>query len=610
MSRRLRFVARVLVFALAIPLITFFAEPSIARTAPKTLFHQAPVTAAPVEPGFPIDYVSVTFELAPEADVHHDHGPNDEHGGTAALAVRFRKAGVWASWQRILEDGAQAEGQWAGALVAGDDADAYQIRGLPAFARDARGGAVNTTDGPDVVVGIQRADAAAAATSCKSRADWKADESLRTSTRSYAPIQVLTVHHTATENDDPDPDARVRAIYTYHVRNNRWDDIGYQALISEAGAVYEGRWSGSDSTSCLAAAGTGSDFGHETADATSPIVTGAHTGGYNTGNFGIALLGTFTDSVAPKAAARTALVEYLAELADRHGIDPRAVIRYDNGTNAKDVKAISGHRDFVSTECPGGLLYADLPKIRDDVAAALAPAALTATITAPADASAHTVRTAGSTADVTFGAEAAGTTEPVRWAWTVDGATVATTSATFTTSLAVGEHTVEATATAESATARDTIVVTVAPPTIDVAYAERTVRGTKSGTYADTQTGDGVVEKVTEVESGGKVSKRYSYLEHRWNVHVTGGATVTLRITASATASGDGDAFRFDWSRDGGSSWSQGPRLVAGSSGTLSHALPSGLQGEILIRVIDTNRKSGTRSLDTVAVDHLLVQSL
>jgi len=357
-----RFVAALLVLAAASVLPVASAD---AVTRPKTLYHERPVSAAPVESGFPIDHVGVTFEIPVGADVGHD-GWGEERG--RAVHVRFRKDGVWGAWIHVEEDGAQEIGRWTGALVAGGDADAYQVKGLPSFARAPRVAAINTTDGPSVVVGHRVRSAAAAVTPCKSRADWGADESIRTSDRSYAPLQVMTVHHTATQNNDSNPDARVRAIYTYHVRTNGWADIGYQALVSENGTVYEGSWSGGNSPSCLTRGGTTWKFGHETTAAASPIVTGAHTGGYNTGNFGVALLGTFT-SVAPRNAARNALIAYLAELSKRHGVDPVARVRYDNGTNSKIVYSIAGHRDFTATDCPGGKLHADLPAIRTAVKA-------------------------------------------------------------------------------------------------------------------------------------------------------------------------------------------------------------------------------------------------
>lgn len=596
-----RFVAAVAVAAAGVVLP---ARPSVAVTRPVTLFHQAPVTSAPVEPGFPIDYVSVTFELAPGADVHHDHADGD-HAGTDALAVRFRHDGIWGRWQPIPEDGAQAVGQWAGALVDGDDAGAYQVRGLPSFARGARGGALNTTDGPKVVVGSRPAGAAQAVSSCKSRADWGADESVRKGSRSYAPTQLMTVHHTATQNDDPDPDARVRAIYTTHVQNNGWDDIGYQALISEAGTVYEGRWSGSDSPSCVTGGGSGWEFGHQTTDAKSQIVTGAHTGGYNTGNFGVALLGTLTD-VPPKAAARSALVEYLAELSKRHGIDPEAIVRYDNGTNQKDAYTISGHSDFTATACPGGKLYADLPAVRKDVKAALGK---TVAITSPADAGTYSVKD-DATPGVAIIFDATATHTVSSWSWTVNGVVAATTSS-FTTTLYEGTHTIVATATMSTGeTASDTIVVTVLPAVVDdVAKAEATVAGTVTGTYLDTHADGAGAEVIKEIESGGKPANRYSYLEHRWTVPVTGGSTVTLFVDAATTAAGDGDGFRFEYSLDGGKNWSLALTYSPGEATVKQENLASGTKGEVLVRVVDTVRRSGTTPLDTVTVDQLFVRS-
>ncbi len=352
-------------------LLAVSAVATEAVTSPRTLYHERAVTTGVVEPGFAIDHIGVVFALPAGEDAHHDHD-GDDHAGVEGLAVRFRHGGVWGPWQPMIEDGAQAVGQWTGALVPGGHAEAYQVRGVPSFARDVRAAALNTTDGPAEVVGHRPAGSADAVTACRSRADWQADESLRTSGRSYAAPQIMTVHHTATQNDDPDPDARVRAIYEYHVRTNGWDDIGYQALISEDGTVYEGRWSGSDSPSCTEADGTGWEFGHDGMAADAEMVTGAHTGGYNTGNFGVALLGTLSD-VEARPAARDALVAYLAEFADRHGIDPESQIAYDNGVNARTVAAISGHRDFTATDCPGGGLYDDLPNVRSDVAAAITP---------------------------------------------------------------------------------------------------------------------------------------------------------------------------------------------------------------------------------------------
>jgi len=59
-------------------------------------------------------------------------------------------------------------------------------------------------------------------------------------------VQTLTVHHTFTANDDPNPAATVRAIYFFHTVTQDFGDVGYHLLIDGFGAVYEGRWSDPD----------------------------------------------------------------------------------------------------------------------------------------------------------------------------------------------------------------------------------------------------------------------------------------------------------------------------------------------------------------------------
>ncbi|MET8977463.1 peptidoglycan recognition family protein [Streptomyces sp. NPDC004539] len=194
----------------------------------------------------------------------------------------------------------------------------------------------------------------------RTRADWAADESLRFSAGGteiwppeYYPLQTLSLHHTADGSTDPDPAARVRAIYRNDAVGKGWGDIGYHYLIDADGTVYEGRWSGTDGTPAHDAAGR--------------LVTAAHIGGYNSGNLGIALLGTLTNTPA-SAAARAALVQLLAELAVRHSVDPLATVGYRNPVSGvtRTVAAISGHQDWAATLCPG-TLHADLPQLRTDV---------------------------------------------------------------------------------------------------------------------------------------------------------------------------------------------------------------------------------------------------
>ncbi|WP_457029614.1 peptidoglycan recognition protein family protein [Kitasatospora sp. P5_F3] len=99
------------------------------------------------------------------------------------------------------------------------------------------------------------------------------------------------------------------------------------------------------------------------------LVTAFHNAGYNSGNLGIALLGTLTGQQAT-AAARHSLTALLAGLSLWHDLDPEADITYVNPINGvtKAVETISGHRDWLATDCPGTLMYDALPALRSEVA--------------------------------------------------------------------------------------------------------------------------------------------------------------------------------------------------------------------------------------------------
>lgn len=363
-----------------------------AITVPETLADRRPVGAGPVVTPFPIDYLGVLWEARGPAS-EHAHGKTGVHG-----AVRFRVAGSWTAWQPLTEDAAEEDGQWASALVPAGDAEAYQVRGVPVGAGAPRAVALNTTDGRAVEIGRRPAGQPAhSVPNCLSRAEWGADESLRftagteTWPAEFHPAQAMSVHHTASVNNDPDPVATIRAIYRYHAVDRAWGDIGYHYLVDAQGKVYEGRWSGAASAPC-GASGGGQDFAH---DANGRLVSGAHTGGWNSGNMGAALLGTFSDTngAEPSPVAVGALENLLAEFAKRHNLNPKAVVNYVNPVNGatKTVNMISGHRDWVPTDCPGGRLHDDLPAIRDRVAARMAPADAPPTVSISAPASGATV---------------------------------------------------------------------------------------------------------------------------------------------------------------------------------------------------------------------------
>lgn len=212
----------------------------------------------------------------------------------------------------------------------------------------------------------------------------------------------------------------------------------------------------------------------------------------------------------------------------------------------------------------------------------------------------------GSVASVAFYADGVllGTDSGAPYGWTWTGASQ-------------GSHQLTAVAT-DNAGAQTTsvgVTVTVTAPPAEVttlAAGEQAVLGTVTGTYLLTQAADGSSQLVREVESGGKVTQRYSQLEHRWRFDgVRGGLAVTVLATVSADASPDGDSFQFEWSGNGGTSWSPLFLVASGAPAGSSHVgvLPATSRGTVWVRVRDTNRTAGARALDTVRVDRLVIRT-
>ena len=204
-----------------------------------------------------------------------------------------------------------------------------------------------------------------------SRREWGADETLRFGgdgrelwPPAFSPVQKLVVHHTAGENRDPDPAATIRAVYYYHAVTQGWGDIGYNFLIDAEGRLYEGRYSAGASTD--AAALPDATPGEDDA---ARGVTAAHAYGYNSGTVGVALLGNLNAEDA-RPAARETLERFLAWEAERHRLDPRGEGLYTNPVTgaARSLPNVAAHRDALATDCPGAVLYATLPRLRDAVA--------------------------------------------------------------------------------------------------------------------------------------------------------------------------------------------------------------------------------------------------
>ncbi len=148
-----------------------------------------------------------------------------------------------------------------------------------------------------------------------------------------AKISKIIVHHTASTANLQDPKKAIRDIYNWHAKGRGWGDIGYNYIIDPQGNVYEGRAGGEK-------------------------VIGAHAGKANTGSIGISVMGNFeTAEVSEKALV--SLTRIISEKTKIHHIDPAgsSVFRGERMPN------IIGHRDVMSTSCPGKNLYDKLPLI-------------------------------------------------------------------------------------------------------------------------------------------------------------------------------------------------------------------------------------------------------
>ena len=265
------------------------------------------------------------------------------------------------------------DGTTYGAVLGAHDATAVRIRSDRPIARLT---VLAMHDGESSTTSSRATGAVASAATTQppvtSRAQWGADESLRSGTPSFAAVGKLIVHHTATGNgydSRAEAESLLRSILHYHTVTQRWSDIGYNFLIDKFGTVYEGRWS----RPYAGAPPTGDN-------AAGDGVVGAHTKGWNSGSIGVALLGTHTHrDITP--AARTSLERLLAWAASRNGIDPTATEQFTNPASLQRITTpnIAGHRDYGSTECPGGDLYATFPTLRRAVAARTAEGPLDTT---------------------------------------------------------------------------------------------------------------------------------------------------------------------------------------------------------------------------------------
>lgn len=144
----------------------------------------------------------------------------------------------------------------------------------------------------------------------------------------------------------------------------------------------------------------------------------------------------------------------------------------------------------------------------------------------------------------------------------------------------------------------------------DRAVADEPVYGTVDGSLTDTYSSDDSCHSIRETTGGEYPGSR---LEHRWTLEVTGGDRIELHLEGYRKESKDGDEFVFEYSTDNGASWLP-IDLVSPPTNDIDvdlvADLPAHLAGEILIRVVDTDRTPGNIPLDWVRIDELFIRSI
>lgn len=201
-------------------------------------------------------------------------------------------------------------------------------------------GAVAAFGGANLLT-ARPASAAVLQPTISSCAEWgAAPPTSAISINNYRPTKIL-IHHTDTANSTDYSQAHAfalsRSIQQYHFSKG-WIDTGQHFTVSRGGFITEGRHR------TLETLAGGSTF-----------ALGAHCTGQNTTSLGIENEGTYT-SETPPSTQWNKLIDLCAYLCQTYAIP---------------ASELYGHRDFLATDCPGNLFYAQLPDLRSAVATKL-----------------------------------------------------------------------------------------------------------------------------------------------------------------------------------------------------------------------------------------------
>ncbi|MCW2740951.1 MAG: N-acetylmuramoyl-L-alanine amidase, family 2 [Blastococcus sp.] len=286
------------------------------------------------------------------------------------VQIRVQQQGAWGEWTLLETDDVEQGPGEAEGVVRDGTAPYYTgpANGIEVTVQGADGSTPSDIRAELIDPGTSAADTSLGAPQVQdqahaglsmppiySRAQWGADESIRTWDPEYtSTLKAATVHHTADRNNysAAEVPSILRSIYAYHTLSRAWGDIGYNVIVDKFGRAWEGRYSGDRGIA-------------------SPVI-GAHAGGFNSYTVGVSMLGNFEAAPAPQPMIDTvaAVIGWKLGL---YGVDPRGwtkltsagggTSKYAAGVSVS-VPTVFGHRDVGSTACPGVYGYARLDEVR------------------------------------------------------------------------------------------------------------------------------------------------------------------------------------------------------------------------------------------------------
>ena len=271
---------------------------------------------------------------------------DEDTGAESAGAGRPSAEPVWLDPVDEIEILVSSHGTDAADLVT-----AHVMTTSPTQAELSQGSRTFSSSSSSLASTSSRVDTGPNGPTVISRSAWGATESWTRGTSSAEALRGVVLHHTAGTNGYSRASSPqiVRGILSHHTRTLGWADIGYNVLVDRFGQIFEGRKGGLHRN-----------------------IIGAHALGFNTGTFGISVMGNHQSTQA-SAAAREAVMSIAAwKLNSTFHVNANQAAswtvgvdgtRWSKGTVRK-LPRFFAHRDVNFTDCPGNALYGGIDNLR------------------------------------------------------------------------------------------------------------------------------------------------------------------------------------------------------------------------------------------------------